>query len=1158
MARVCENLERVKLFVDDIIVFSSDGAEHVKDLEQFFERMVKFDLKLAPKKTNLGVKQVVFLGHKVTAEGVWPDPEKVTPMLNLPMPTNVSGVRSLLGSLSYYRKFLKNMSAKVKPLTALLKKGAKFVFTAEHAAIVKELMERLSSPEVLAFPCYEGAISGERPFRLVTDASVLGLGAVVEQKQKDNKIRPLCYLSRSTFPNEANWPANELECGAIVWAIKKNRTLFYGIPFEIYSDHSSLKNLASISEKNNRVQRWFDFLSAYTYVVKHRPGAENGNADLLSRLPQPATEEDLSPDLRLTDPGDVDVYAVGVRKNDTRKMVSVLGGRMGSQVQNPCVNFEVGEKEKEKMMEVDVISGNGGVEETKESWNGNEGGSGSGAGPQNDAAAEGVGAGSGGPAQAIPLLDEEFADDDLSLDEAVEFGKKLGEKKVQDWVNLQRSDKTASLAVVLITEGVAVKEIIEEEMPEGVVADEVRRLVAQGTVMLLEDDSKLLVRKETKEPKKKPSRKPGQFERLLGEEPVRTYVPMRVRPWVMDCCHKEVVHLGQKVTLQVLSRLYWWVGMAESVQWWCRRCYLCQFRKVPRHLNNWPLVSLPLPIKPGQVVAFDYLGPLPKTDIGNEFVFLIVDLFSRHAEGYALSKELKDSKGFVSILVNEYIPRWGCPHTWLSDRGPEFATGVAKGVYKMLGTVKKFTSSYHPQTNGMVERLNHTVCQMLAHLIVDNQKDWDVMLGHVVAAHNNNVSRGTGLAPNQIHIGRYARVPMTILEGRDVPTGLGMKQEQLEYVRRMREKQLKAYELVRKEDQLTKDKYKESNEQVEEYVGKREKIDKDDWVLVYDDKSTIAGGGEHVLKENYGRKRSFALSGKLSHNWTGPYKVLLVGPGKTSEGQEVGSKLLYLEINADELGKGITPRVSVHRCKKCYFPDDVREMPRFLPWNLSKYVLNKYSELVPPYHLTREDVGEELDERRILPFKISRHRICRGLGGKVTVQYYTHWIDKEERTWEHEVELEQYGDVVLKYWHGQTELVSGGNTLYRRYRVYQARRLAAYKKGERYVAKGYKLCCDTRGRPNIRTTDMIGSFIYYLTIRTGWQFAKVTQVVTEEGTNRVLHTIKLLDIGRSINVELEERNLTTDEEVQEPGTWCWHAHVTAKDVKKCIFDLAYA
>lgn len=187
---------------------------------------------------------------------------------------------------------------------------------------------------------------------------------------------------------------------------------------------------------------------------------------------------------------------------------------------------------------------------------------------------------------------------------------------------------------------------------------------------------------------------------------------------------------------------------------------------------------------------------------------------------------------------------------------------------------------------------------------------------------------------------------------------------------------------------------------------------------------------------------------------------------------------------------------------------------------------------------------------------LGTHRINRGLGGKPAVQYYTHWTS-DRRSWEHEVELEQYGDVVLNYWHEQTELVSGGNTLYRRYRVNQARRLTAHKKEERYVAKEYKLCCETRGRPMIGTLDMIGSFIYYKTMRTGWQFAKVTQVSVVEGTDKMLHTIKLLDIGSSINVELEERKLTTDQEMQEPGTWCWHAHATNDNEKTCTLDLEY-
>ena len=187
--------------------------------------------------------------------------------------------------------------------------------------------------------------------------------------------------------------------------------------------------------------------------------------------------------------------------------------------------------------------------------------------------------------------------------------------------------------------------------------------------MELPNSQNLLVKRLSIEPAHREDRNLRRFQRLLGEEPVRAYVPLLLRQWAMDCTHKEAVHLDEKVTLDLLQRHYWWIEMAYSVKWWIRRCCTCQARKSARSTIRWRPVSLPLPSRPGQMVSFDMLGPLPETKNDNVYVFLIVDLFSRHAEGYAMTEDEETARGCASRIVDDYIPRRGCPHTFLSDRG---------------------------------------------------------------------------------------------------------------------------------------------------------------------------------------------------------------------------------------------------------------------------------------------------------------------------------------------------------------------------------------------------------------------------------------------------------------------------------------------------------
>ena len=135
----------------------------------------------------------------------------------------------------------------------------------------------------------------------------------------------------------------------------------------------------------------------------------------------------------------------------------------------------------------------------------------------------------------------------------------------------------------------------------------------------------------------------------------------------------------------------------NSVTWWIRRCYTCQARKSARNTVRCPLISLPLPSRPGPTISFDLSGPLPATDKGDEYVFLVVDLFSREAEAYAITNGEKNLEGCAARLVHDYIPNWRCPHTCLSDRGPEFVSAACRGVFMVLGSVKKYTSLYQPK-----------------------------------------------------------------------------------------------------------------------------------------------------------------------------------------------------------------------------------------------------------------------------------------------------------------------------------------------------------------------------------------------------------------------------------------------------------------------------
>ena len=232
---------------------------------------------------KIGATDADFLGHTISPAGVRLNGSKVAAFTKMPMPLELKQLRSLLGGLFYYRKFLADMATRIRPITSLMKRGVKFVFTPSMETTVRRLLEELSAPPVLVYPDWDVVADNSRPFLLYCDTSVDGFGATLEQEQKDGSIRPVVFISRATLVYERHWTPLDLEAGTIVGSIKRLRGCLWGTTFRVSSDHKALESLAKVTKYNPRVQRWLEFITAYHYTLVYRKGSANGNADFLSR-----------------------------------------------------------------------------------------------------------------------------------------------------------------------------------------------------------------------------------------------------------------------------------------------------------------------------------------------------------------------------------------------------------------------------------------------------------------------------------------------------------------------------------------------------------------------------------------------------------------------------------------------------------------------------------------------------------------------------------------------------------------------------------------------------------------------------------------------------------------------------------------------------------
>ena len=285
---ILQGLSGVISFIDDILLTGRTEEEHIQNLDAALQRLEEVGFILKQIKCSFMQREIDFLGYHLDEDGRHPMDDKIRAIKESPTPKNATELRSLLGLVNYYSKFLPNLSTTLKPLYLLLLKHRKWVWGPEQDKAFNAANQALQQNSLLVH------FDPKKKLVLACDASPYGVGAVLSHVMEDGSERPIAYTSRTLNQAEQNYSQLEREALAIVSGVKKFHPYLFGRQFTIQSDHKPLSFLFHGSKSipqmaSSRVQRWALALSAYQYNIEYKAGNRLGHADALSRLPRPAT-----------------------------------------------------------------------------------------------------------------------------------------------------------------------------------------------------------------------------------------------------------------------------------------------------------------------------------------------------------------------------------------------------------------------------------------------------------------------------------------------------------------------------------------------------------------------------------------------------------------------------------------------------------------------------------------------------------------------------------------------------------------------------------------------------------------------------------------------------------------------------------------------------
>lgn len=413
---------------------------------------------------------------------------------------------------------------------------------------------------------------------------------------------------------------------------------------------------------------------------------------------------------------------------------------------------------------------------------------------------------------------------------------------------------------------------------------------------------------------------------------IRIAVPQSLRAEVLAECHDHPMsgHFGVERTYFRVCQNYWWLGMYSDVKKYVLSCPICARDKPSQVKIEGRLLSIPVPLEPFVLIGMDFVGPLPVSDTGNSYILVITEYLSKFATAFPVASATASVA--AQVLVEEWILRGhGVPFSVLSDRGTTFLCQVMAKVAELLGMRQRFTSAWHPQTNGLTERFNRTLCVSLRHYVDHKQRNWDLFIPYVLFAYNTTVHKSTRATPFSLVYGREARRPADWLTDRPFAERFrGVDDYRRVLVEGLELGREVARNLASKEQQKQKLAYDSRHASLSLKVG--------EWVWKKLHPLTVTTSS--------GRRAA-----KFMGKWDGPFKIArMVVPGT-----------FYLSNSAGAEQGG---PVSSRDLKRCHFAPELRNTPAQAVPEVDDEATESETDDMPGEQIPVRDLGERVEEQK--------------------------------------------------------------------------------------------------------------------------------------------------------------------------------------------------